>query len=180
MEYEKEIWEDIPDYEGLYKISNYGRIKSLHNYKRNGTDILKPRINKHGYLHIGLRKNKQRKWICLHRLIAKTFIPNPNNLPCINHKDENKLNNSINNLEWCTIKYNNCYGTRIKRVVEKNKMRKEILKYDLKGNFMQEYKSISEAGRKNNIIISSISLCCSGKYKQAGGYIWKYKGVVSQ
>ena len=151
MKFENEIWKDIPDYEGLYQASNYGRIKSLYNYKRDGTNILKPRL-KRGYYQLGLRKNKQRKWIALHRLIAITFIPNPDNLPCINHKDENKLNNSIDNLEWCTVRYNNCYGTRLKKVANTNKTKRAVLKFDLENNFIEEYISLSEAGRKNNIL----------------------------
>ena len=176
---DKEIWKDIPNYEGLYQISNYGRIKSLYNYKRNGTNILKPRIKK-GYYCIGLRKKGKRKWIGIHRLVGQTFIPNPNNYPCINHKDENPLNNYVENLEWCTVKYNNCYGTRIERARNSIKTKRKVLKYDLKGNFIKEYESISEAGRKNKILPSGIVSCCKGKYNNCGGYVWKYKGVVSQ
>lgn len=170
----KEVFKDIKDYEGIYQISNFGRIKSLHNYRKN--NILKPKIKK-GYYQIGLRKNNKRKWYSVHRLVAQTFLPNENNLPQVNHKDENKLNNNVNNLEWCSASYNNCYGTRIKRVQEKTS--KKVLQYDLKGNFIKEYNSLREATEKNNIkSISNISLCCNGKYKQAGGYIWKYKVVV--
>ena len=179
MQFENEIWKDIPDYEGFYMVSNYGRVRSLYNYKRDGTNILRPRL-KNGYYQLGLRKNNKRKWIAIHRLVALAFIPNSNNFPCINHKDENPLNNNVNNLEWCTVKYNNCYGTRLERVANSNKTKKIILKYDLEGNFIEEYKSISEAGRKNNVGIGNIISCCKGKYKQMGGYIWKYKGVVSQ
>ncbi len=174
----KEIWKDIVGYEGLYQVSNLGRVKSLYNYKRNGTNILTPRLKK-GYYTVGLRKNGKRNWRGVHRLIAQAFIPNPNNYPCVNHKDENKLNNVLENLEWCTIKYNNCYGTRIERVTEKTG--KKVLQFDLKGNYIREYKSLEEAARMNNIkSIGNISVCCQGKYKQAGGYIWKYKGVVTQ
>lgn len=172
----KEIWKDVPDYEGLYQVSNLGRIKSLYNYKRNGTNILIPRI-KRGYYTIGLRKNGKRKWFLVHRLVAKAFIPNPNNLPQINHKDENKLNNNIKNLEWCSVSYNNTYGTRIQRV--RTKTSKKVLQYDLSGNFIKEYESVSSAAKSNKIkTISSVTKCCQGKWKQAGGYIWKYKEVV--
>lgn len=174
----KEIWKDIKCYEGLYQVSNLGRIKSLHNYKRNGTDILIPGIKK-GYYQIGLRKNKKRTWYAIHRLVAQAFIPNYDNLPQINHKDENKLNNKVDNLEWCSVRYNNCYGTRIERV--KEKVSKKVLQYDLKGNFVKEYKSLSEATKQNGIkSIANISMCCNGKYKQTHGYVWKYKEVVSQ
>lgn len=171
----EEVWKDIPGYEGLYQISNLGRIKSLYNYKRNGTNILKPRI-KRGYFQLGLRKEGIRKWYGIHRLVAKAFIPNPKNYPCINHKDENPLNNNVENLEWCTIAYNNTYGTRIERVVNSNKTKRKVLKYDLKGIFIEEYKSLSEAGRKNNVLPSNIISCCTGRYRHAGGYIWRYEG----
>lgn len=172
----KEIFKDIPGYEGLYQVSNLGKIKSLYNYKRDGSDILKPKI-KRGYYQIGLRKNNKRKWFAIHRLVAITFIKNNNNYKYINHKDENKLNNNVNNLEWCSASYNNCYGTRLKRV--KEKVSKKVLQYDLNGNFIKEYNSLTEATKLNNIkSIGNISMCCNGKYKQVKGYIWKYKEVV--
>lgn len=175
----KETWKDIPDYEGLYQVSNFGKIKSLYNYKRNGTNILTPKIRR-GYYQIGLRKNKKRKWIAVHRLVALAFIPNPNNYKCVNHKDENTLNNNIDNLEWCTHKYNNCYGTRIERVKEKTS--KKILQYDLKGNFIKEHPSISSAARELKTSTGNISNCCNGhpKYHKVKGYIWRYKEVVSR
>ena len=167
-------FKDIPNYEGLYQIDINGNVKSLYNYRKN--NILKPKIKK-GYLQIGLRKNGKRTWYSIHRLVAITFIPNPNNYKCVNHKDENKLNNNVDNLEWCSVKYNNCYGTRIERV--KNKTSKAVLQYDLNGNFIREYKSVREAIELNNIkSISNISLCCNGKYKQVKGYVWKFKKVV--
>lgn len=175
----KEIWKDIPNYEGLYLISNLGRIKSLYNYRRNGTNILKPKIKK-GYYQIGLRKNGKRKWFAIHRLVALTFIPNPHNYKCVNHKDEKKLNNCVENLEWCTVKYNNCYGTRIERVKEKTS--KKILQYDLKGNFIKEFPSVSSAAKEYNTSIGNISNCCNNhpKYHKVKGYVWKYKEVVSR
>lgn len=169
-----EVWKDIPNYEGLYQISNLGRIKSFYNYRRDGTNILKPRL-KRGYYTIGLRKNGERKWYRIHRLIAQAFIPNPNNFPVVNHKDENPLNNNIENLEWCTIAYNNTYGTRIKRVVEKTG--KPVLQFDLDNNFIKKYNNLSEAAKENKIkSCSNICLCCTGRYNHAGGYIWRYEG----
>lgn len=171
-----EIFKDIKDYEGLYQISNLGTIKSLYNYKRDGNNILKPQI-KRGYYQIGLRKDNKRKWFSVHRLVAETFIDNPNNYKYVNHKDENKLNNNINNLEWCTMSYNNTYGTRLEKV--KQKVSKKVLQYDLEGNFIKEYSSLKEANKLNNMkSIGNISKCCKGEYKTAGGYIWRYKVVV--
>lgn len=107
---EKEIWKDIKNYERFYQISNLGNIKNYRN------KLLQPRINKSGYNRVILHKDKHGKEFLVHRLVAEAFIPNPNNLPCINHKDENKANNCVENLEWCTQKYNSNYGNiRIKQ-----------------------------------------------------------------
>lgn len=172
----QEIWKDILNYEGYYQISNYGNIKSFHNYRKGS--ILKPRLKK-GYYQIGLRKEGKRKWYAIHRLVAQAFIPNPNNLPQVNHKDENKLNNNVNNLEWCSVCYNNCYGSRLKRVSYSNKLRKPVIKFDLNGNYIEKYLSITEAFRNSNVkSVSSISACCNGKTKKTKGYIYKFESEV--
>lgn len=118
----KEEWKDIKGYEGLYKISNLGRVKSLpkhagRSYRKER--ILKNSIDKDGYIKVTLCKNNKTSFLSIHRLLAIAFIPNPNNFPQINHKDENKQNNNLNNLEWCTCKYNINYGTRTKRAFKK-------------------------------------------------------------
>lgn len=125
---EQEIWKDIKNYEGLYKISNLGRVKSLPKYAGRSyrkEKILKTYLDKNGYVKVILCKNNKTRFLSIHRLLAEAFIPNPNDYPQINHKDENKQNNSLNNLEWCTCKYNINYGTRTKRDVEKRKMKRE-------------------------------------------------------
>lgn len=126
-----EEWKDIPNYEGLYQASTYGRIKSLKRFRYNHSKkqiaeerILKPGVV-NGYLRVSLWKDNKFKNYLVHRLIAMTFIPNPNNYKCINHKDETRKNNKVNNLEWCTHKYNNNYGTINQR---RSKKRKELLK----------------------------------------------------
>lgn len=102
-----EIWKDIKGYEGLYQISNLGNVKSL----RKNVILKCSKCSREGnYYKAGLYKNGKTKTILVHKLVANAFIPNPNNLPCINHKDENKLNNKADNLEWCTYKQNNDYG----------------------------------------------------------------------
>ena len=113
-----EVWKDIPGYETLYQVSNFGRVKS---YERNGTKggILKPTKNKLGYMRIGLSKSNKKNYFSVHRLVALTFIPNPYNLPIINHKNEIKHDNRVENLEWCTHEYNNNYGT-IKQKISKS------------------------------------------------------------
>lgn len=122
----KEIWKDIQGYEGLYMISNYGNVKSLGNNKSRKEKILNPRTNTKGYKQIALCKNNKRKYYSIHKLVALHFIPNPNNLSEINHKDENKNNNSIENLEYCDHKYNMNYGTRTERARNKTKGREGL------------------------------------------------------
>ena len=112
-----EEWRDIKGYEGKYQVSNLGRVRSFHGKGK----LLKGTPDKDGYLRIALCKNGMRKYFGIHQLVALVFIPNPNNLPCVNHKDEDKTDNKVENLEWCTIAYNNCYGNRLKRVSEANK-----------------------------------------------------------
>lgn len=129
----KEIWKDIPDYEGLYQASNLGNVKVLDRVVNSGIKnnktvirkgkLLKKRINQ-GYYEVALSKNNKKRFLKVHRLIAITFIPNLNNLPSVNHKDENKLNNNVNNLEWCTIKYNCNYGNRNFKISLANKGKK--------------------------------------------------------
>ena len=117
---QKEIWKDIEGYEGEYQISNYGNVKSL-NYLRTGKErILKPGKNRGGYYYVQLYKNKAKNHY-IHRLVAQAFIKNPRNLPQVNHKDENKSNNRVDNLEWCMPIYNANYGTRNKRTSDANK-----------------------------------------------------------
>ena len=120
----EEIWKDIEGYEGLYQISNYGRVKSLNYAKQGKEKILKDRISNSGYKRVNLSKSGERKTYYVHRLVAETFIPNPNGYSEVNHKDEDKSNNNIDNLEWCTSKYNSNYGTRNERQSEKMKGRK--------------------------------------------------------
>ncbi len=113
-----EIWKSIEGYEGLYEVSNLGNVRSL-NWHLTGTiRVLKPRQNGYGYLSVILYKNGKMKKFYVHRLVASAFLPNPQNLPQVNHKDENKTNNSIENLEWCSCKDNINFGTGIKRRAE--------------------------------------------------------------
>lgn len=173
---EKEVWKPVVGYETSDEISNMGRMRII-NYRNTGKyKLRKFTINK-GYFTVGLTKNSITKLYQVHRLVAEVFIPNPQNLPCVNHKDENKLNNSVENLEWCDVKYNNAYGTRNKRIGQKNKngkLSKTVLQYDLEGNFIKEWPSARECGR-NGFNQSSVASCCRGELKTHKGYIWKYK-----
>lgn len=166
----KEIWKDVVGYENLYQVSNLGNVLSLRHKNR---FLMKPTKNKSGYLSVGLRIYNKRKTFDVHRLVAQTFIPNPNNYPVINHKDENPLNNNIENLEWCTIKYNINYGTATERRA-KNRS-KPVLQFDIFGNFIKEFESIKIAGKETHICKNNICNACRGERKTAGGYIWKYK-----
>lgn len=123
-EFEIEKWKDIKGYEGLYQISNLGNVKSLKKKAGKSTRserLIKTHFDKDGYVYATLCKNNKTHLATIHRLIAEAFIPNPNNLPQINHKDEDKTNNSIDNLEWCTCKYNINYGTRTERAFMKRR-----------------------------------------------------------
>lgn len=172
-----EEWRNIEGYEN-YQVSNLGRVKSL-NYNHTGKEqILKPRKDHNGYLQVSLSKNRKQKWYLVHRLVAKAFIPNPLNLPDCNHRSEMKTENFVENLEWCDRKYNINYGSRNKIVAEKcinGKCSKTVLQYDKEGNFIREWPSGWEVQRQTGYLRGNISLCCSGKYKQAYGYVWKYK-----
>ena len=161
-----EIWHDIEGYEGLYQISNKGRVKRLLGPSER---ILRPWDNGYGYMIIGLFKNGMHKRIRVHRLVAIAFVPNPHNLPEVNHKDENKKNNCVENLEWCDRVYNVNYGTRNERASRK------ILQYSKSGDFIIEWKSAAEVERMLGINNSHIIQCCKGKRKSAGGFVWRYK-----
>lgn len=181
----EEIWKDIKDFEGLYQGSNCGRAKSLDRYvKGKGHSlqfkkgrILKPMKDPNGYLKVNLCKDGKVKAFTVHRLVAEAFLPNPHNYPCVNHKDENKQNNNVSNLEWCSAQYNNTYGTRIERVAEKTtngKLSKPVLQYTLDGVFVREWESIAECGR-NGYNQGHVASCCRGKLKKHKDSIWRYK-----
>lgn len=163
-----EIWRDIKGYEGLYQISNFGNIKGLKYQK-----ILTPKKRNDGYLNIQLYKNNKRKKFFIHRLVAETFLENPKKYPCVNHIDENKQNNNLINLEFCSIKYNNRYS-----LYKSNKRkRRKINQYDLNGNFIMQWKSIKEINRKLNLSYYGIFNCLSGRQNTSCNYIWKYEEV---
>ena len=174
----KEIWKDIEEYEGYYQVSNLGRIKSLSREKimPNGTlcftkeRILSLNKNRNGYMSVSLYKNNKRETFRIHRLVAIAFIPNPNNLTDVNHKDENKENNCVDNLEWCDKSYNNRYGTKIERQSDTRSY--PIYQYDLKGNLVKEWISTSRASKEGGFNYNCIKLCLYGKNKTHKGYFW--------
>lgn len=169
-----EIWKDIEGYDGLYKISNMGNVKSL---KYGKERILKP-AKVDGYLRVCLCKNSKYKWFKIHRLVAEAFLDNPYNLPEVNHKDEDKSNNNVDNLEWCSRQYNINYGTGHQRSTEtqtNGSKSKTVYQYTLDGVLVAEYPSIMEAQRQLGFNQGYICNCCNGRFNKAYGYIWKYK-----
>ena len=169
----KEIWKDCKGYEGKYQVSNFGRVWNVNNQK-----YLKPWISKGGYYLVNLMsKNGKIKHELIHRLVAIAFIDNPCNYPQVNHKDEDKTNNCVDNLEWCDCKYNNNYGTARERGRETLLNRgcncTKVNQYDLDGNYIATYRSMREAERVNGLANGSLSATFKNNYKQWGGYIWK-------
>lgn len=175
---EKEIWKDIDGYNGLYQVSNLGRVKSL-NYNKTGIEkILKPKKSKLGYLSLWLyKKGSKRKDVRINRLVATAFLPNPNNYPVVNHKDENPQNNCVENLEWCTYQYNINYGN-CKQKMSKGKY-KPICQFSKDGTLIKIWDGAKQAADELNIDFRHISDCCKCKRKTAYGYKWHfyYKGI---
>jgi len=181
-----EIWKTIEGFEN-YEVSNYGNVRSKDRVvKRRGNDThlkgmpLKMTTNR-GYSRVTLYNGKRDKHsqFFVHKLVAMAFIPNPDNLPYINHKDENKTNNHVENLEWCTAKYNSNYGTAIERRVAHqdwqsiaDKQSIAVIQMDLDGNEIRHYKSMKEA-ESYGFNSASICKCCSGYLKTYKGYLWK-------
>ena len=176
-----EIWKDVKGFEGFYKVSNLGRVKGL---ERVSSDkrFLPERILAtslyNGYFMAKLCVNGKSKRMLVHRLVATAFIPNPHNFPHINHIDENKTNNIVDNLEWCTPRYNSNYGTGKARAREAYILNnsKEIYQFDLDGNFVNSYRSISEASDATNAPRSEICSCCKMKESSISshGFMWRY------
>ena len=173
-----EEWRDVKGFEGLYQVSNLGRVRSL-NYLHTGKErVLKQCKNNHGYQQVTLYKDGKVKKGKVHRLVAEAFIPNPDGLPCVNHIDECKTNNIVTNLEWCTVKYNTNYGTGIERMakVQRNHPNRStpVYQYTLDGSLVRSYLSTHEAARQTGYSRGNICACCYGKRKKAYGYIWSY------
>lgn len=182
-----EIWKDIEGYEGLYQVSNMGRVKSVERtiwnsgkgcYRTVHERILKPSKTNDGYLQVQLHQDGKKKWYRIHRLVATAFCENPYGYTDVNHIDEDKTNNCANNLEWCSRSYNNNYGTRNKRIAEKltnnPKISKPVLAIDKRTGLIIEFVSSIEAERETGIDHSNIIKCCQGKYKTSGGFYWYY------
>lgn len=174
-----EIWKDIKGYEGLYQVSNKGQIRSLYFHAQKGKGynlkdnpkILKPGVDNYGYNIISLCDGETKKTVSVHKIVAEAFIENPNFLPCVNHKDENKQNNCVENLEWCTVEYNNKYGLKNERTSQT--LKKKVYQYDQEMNLIKIHEGAIDAEKDTGISRSSICYCIKGRTKTAGGYIWK-------
>ena len=183
----KEIWKDIEGYEGLYQVSTKGRVKSLERKTLTKTGILLKteehildgNIDRYGYCRVHLFNQNCDKTFLVHRLVAKAFIPNPLNLPSINHKNEIKTDNCVENLEWCTVKYNDNYGNRNKRMSATQRKRRPlfnrpVIQYSLDGKEIARYDSAYYAAKVTGVLAGSITSVCRGRFSQTGGYRWKY------
>lgn len=184
---ENEQWKTISGYEN-YEVSNYGRVKSL---KGKEERILKQGTNKYGYQQICLCKDGKPKSFKVHRLVASAFIDNPNNYEQVNHIDENKCNNHVDNLEWCDCKYNINYGTACERrskalsgensskpmlgkFGKEHHLSKQVIQLTLYGEVMRNWDSIADVQRELGYSNAHICSCCKNKRKSAYGYKWCY------
>lgn len=173
---EVEEWRPVVGAEENYIVSNLGNVASL-NYNHTGKcRFLKQSISG-GYQRVSINKDGKHLSVKVHRLVAEAFLPNPENLPQINHKDENKLNNVVWNLEWCDSHYNINYGTGLKRRAKarvENGKGKAVKQIDKSGNTISSFTNVASAARKTGISRSSIFKTLTGKNKTAGNYKWEY------
>lgn len=178
--FEQEEWRDIKGFEGLYQVSNMGRVKSQSRKVRANTcgirllpeKILRDCKSNSGYKLVVLCKEGKHFNKMVHRLVAESFLPNPQNFAEVNHKDEDKLNNSLDNLEWCDRTYNANYGTGVSRCSKKKC--KPVSMVDVGGRVVCQFGSALEAERETGVCRKKISSVCLGKRKKAGGYLWRF------
>lgn len=191
-----ECWKPIKGYEGLYEVSCIGNVKRLESIvivrkpnkitTRTYPEKMLKQNPSNGYKIVSLSKDGIAKNVLVHRLVAEAFIPNPNKYSCVNHKDETRDNNNINNLEWCTSQYNLIYGTCVERRSKTHTGKKHksftqpklwipVEQYDLQGNFIRSYNSLTEASKISGVDVRYIHAVCSGKYNKSHGFVFKYK-----
>ena len=188
-----EIWKDIKNYENLYQDSNYGRVKRLGVYRTSAryykkgryypTKIMTSSIGKHGYCCVQLFDySGSFKTIRIHRLVAEAFIPNPKNKPQVNHKDGNKENNKIDNLEWCTNGENGKHAwdnnLRTKNFGKDNYISRKVLQYTSDKKLIKEWDCIKDISRSLGYNYGYIIACCQRKYKLGHNFIWRYKEEI--
>lgn len=171
----EEIFIDIPGTDGKYRVSNYGQVLSMEYGKSKKPKLLKQKtISRGRYNAVDIKINGERKTVMVHRLVGEAFIPNPNNYPQINHKDENGHNNKVENLEWCSRSYNCSYGHRTDNIKKANS--RPVLQFSIEGELIKEWSSVTEASMVlKGKYCSAIKDCCKGYLKTCLGYKWKYK-----
>lgn len=178
-----EQWRPVIGYDGLYEVSNFGRLRSLSRDITNRWGkithieerILSQATTVYGYKQVNLCKEGKIKSLKVHRLVAEAFIPNPNTLPCINHKDEVKTNNNVSNLEWCTWEYNTMYGTRVERCAQTQRENrgKSVDMYSLDGTFLKHYLCMNDTFQ-DGYNVSSVKSCCDGQSIATKGVTFRY------
>ena len=167
-----EEWKPVEGFEGLYEVSSLGRVKSL-NYNHTGKEkILRHRKCRNGYLLVDLCRDGKRKTLLIHRLVAIAFLTNPEGLPEVNHKDEVKINNCVNNLEWVSKSYNNNFGTRNERMAAAKSKAVEASKYSDFRTIELRFSSTAEAGR-NGFHQGDVAACCNGRFNREGNNRYK-------
>lgn len=179
-----EIWKIIEGYPN-YEVSNIGNIRSYKTTRgiSQTPHLLSPGINRHGYKYVILTGGScsSKKSLTIHRLVAKSFISNPNNYKCVNHKDKNKANNRIENLEWCTYSYNNNFDDanirRSQTLINKHHLCKPVLQLNSSGSLLNEYPSVSNAAKVIGGTKSGISEVCNGLKPSYKGFIWVFKNI---
>lgn len=170
-----EQWKEIAGYNGYYEVSDLGNVRSLPRRLTDGRMykgcMLVQKTARNGYKQVHLSKGNMARWISVHRLVADAFVPNPNNLPQVNHIDENKQNNCASNLSWVSASENCKYGNRNATMVQQ----RSVCVVATDGCMEYQFNSIQEAARELHISAGHISQCCNGKRKTAGGYFWFHK-----
>lgn len=168
---EKEVWKSIVGYEGLYEVSNKGNVRSSKSSNKN--HFIKGRKDRNGYIRVNLWNNGKRKTKTVHRLVIEAFIDNNLGFKMsVNHKNEIKEDNRLENLEYCSVSYNDNYGERNNKI--RNSLSKKVFQYSKDGVLIKEWKSTMQIERELHISNKNISACCTGRVKTSHGYIWKY------
>lgn len=160
-------WRDIPGFDGEYQVNNIGTVYSVKSKR-----VLRQKIDRYGYAQVTLYHKGHARYISVHRAVAMAFIPNPDRKNCVNHLDENKLNNDVKNLEWVTVKENDNYGTRNERM-KRTKSKRPVIRI-LPDGTEQHYRGVKEASRKTGIAHSQIRNACLGVNKMPWAKEWRY------